>query len=292
MNWILKYYCSSIGKKQLMALSGLMLAAFLVIHLVGNIPLLYPIFGQEQHAKHALNLYAAFLQYKGIVIYSFEAVMLALFGLHGFLGFLTYAQSKAARGPRGYEVNARKGAHWVNKTWMIVSGVVILFWLVFHIASFKYDVLGVYAKENIAEYDYVPAALVATELDKETAAKIWLDHNTNEETAAALDPKVQDPTSETSAQAGMAVWKVHNLYGKVAALFHTPWYAALYMFAMVFLAIHLGHAIQSAFQTLGLNHPRYNLLIKLGGWGYTALIAGGNIAITVCMYASQFLNCH
>jgi succinate dehydrogenase / fumarate reductase, cytochrome b subunit len=300
MNWILQYINSSIGKKQVMAVTGLLLAAFLLIHFVGNIPLFYPLFGQEQHAKHALNLYAAFLQYKGIVIYGFEAVMLFLFAAHGILGFMTYFQNKAARGPRGYEVEARKGDHIVNKTWMIVSGVVILVFLVFHVASFKYDLLNVYKEGNaitgkaVAEYDYVPAALVA-EYDKEVAAKVWNDHVSAQEDAEAVATAAkQDPTSATaeSATAGVAMWKVHNLYGKVAALFHTPWYAALYLFAMVFLAIHLGHAIQSAMQTLGLNHPRYNALIKWSGLGYTLFIAGGNIAITVCMYASQFLNCH
>lgn len=53
-----------------------------------------------------------------------------------------------------------------------------------------------------------------------------------------------------------------DLYTVVAAAFSQSWYVALYVVMMAVLAFHLLHGFQSAFQSLGLNHPRYTPVIK------------------------------
>jgi succinate dehydrogenase / fumarate reductase cytochrome b subunit len=53
-----------------------------------------------------------------------------------------------------------------------------------------------------------------------------------------------------------------DLYTVVAAAFSQLWYVALYVVMMGVLAFHLLHGFQSAFQSLGLNHPRYTPIIK------------------------------
>jgi len=53
-----------------------------------------------------------------------------------------------------------------------------------------------------------------------------------------------------------------DLYAVVAAAFSQSWYVALYVVMMAVLAFHLLHGFQSAFQSLGLNHPRYTPLVK------------------------------
>lgn len=53
-----------------------------------------------------------------------------------------------------------------------------------------------------------------------------------------------------------------DLYTVVAAAYSQLWYVALYVFMMAVLALHLHHGFQSAFQSLGLNHPRYTPLVK------------------------------
>lgn len=53
-----------------------------------------------------------------------------------------------------------------------------------------------------------------------------------------------------------------DLYTEVAEAFSQPWYVAAYVVMMAVLAFHLLHGFQSAFQSLGLNHPRYMPLIK------------------------------
>ena len=53
-----------------------------------------------------------------------------------------------------------------------------------------------------------------------------------------------------------------DLYTVVAAAYSQLWYVALYVFMMAVLALHLFHGFQSAFQSLGLNHPRYTPVVK------------------------------
>ncbi|MBL7963854.1 MAG: succinate dehydrogenase cytochrome b subunit [Flavobacteriales bacterium] len=53
-----------------------------------------------------------------------------------------------------------------------------------------------------------------------------------------------------------------DLYTVVAAAFSELWYVVLYVVMMGVLAFHLLHGFQSAFQSLGLNHPKYTPAIK------------------------------
>lgn len=54
-----------------------------------------------------------------------------------------------------------------------------------------------------------------------------------------------------------------SMYEIVAGTFTDPWTVAFYLVALVFLAYHLKHGVQSAFQTFGLRTPRYRMLIDL-----------------------------
>ena len=56
-------------------------------------------------------------------------------------------------------------------------------------------------------------------------------------------------------------------------------YSILYIVAFIFLGIHLNHAFQSAFQTLGLNHKKYTPAIKTIGKIYSIVIPIGYIII-------------
>jgi len=56
-----------------------------------------------------------------------------------------------------------------------------------------------------------------------------------------------------------------GFYQMVTSAFRSPVFTAIYIAGSVALALHLSHGMQSAFQTLGLNHPKYTPLIKAGG---------------------------
>ncbi len=66
-----------------------------------------------------------------------------------------------------------------------------------------------------------------------------------------------------------------DFYQMANLLFSSRFYCILYMVLMVFLAFHLNHAFQSAFQTLGLNHNKYTPFIKFVGTLYSILVPLG-----------------
>lgn len=63
-----------------------------------------------------------------------------------------------------------------------------------------------------------------------------------------------------------------DLYTLVAASFSQSWYVAIYVISMAVLAFHLLHGFQSAFQSLGLNHPRYTPIIKNVGVFFAVVV--------------------
>jgi succinate dehydrogenase / fumarate reductase cytochrome b subunit len=56
------------------------------------------------------------------------------------------------------------------------------------------------------------------------------------------------------------------------AAFQQWWYVAFYVLSMLVLAFHLLHGFKSAFQTLGINHPRYNKSIHTVGMFFGVFI--------------------
>src|SRR3954466_10341509 len=62
MNWFTNLFSSSLGKKLLMALTGLFLILFLVVHLIGNLQLL------KADGGHAFNVYAKFMTSNPLIV--------------------------------------------------------------------------------------------------------------------------------------------------------------------------------------------------------------------------------
>lgn len=82
--------------------------------------------------------------------------------------------------------------------------------------------------------------------------------------------------------------EVHNAWKMVIDGF-SVWYVALfYIIAMVLLASHLTHGIQSIFQTLGWRSKKSAGLIDLFAKGYTAVIFIGFISIPVAILVFGF----
>ncbi|WP_224996141.1 succinate dehydrogenase cytochrome b subunit [Cesiribacter sp. SM1] len=66
--------------------------------------------------------------------------------------------------------------------------------------------------------------------------------------------------------------EIKNLYHVVQSSFSELWYTALYVVMMVFLAFHLMHGFQSAFQTLGLRHKKYWPIIRSVGFWFSIIV--------------------
>lgn len=66
-----------------------------------------------------------------------------------------------------------------------------------------------------------------------------------------------------------------SLWEWVMFNFQHPLYMGFYLLAMVALGTHLGHGVKSAFQTLGISHPRYTPLIEKAGFALALALAAG-----------------
>jgi succinate dehydrogenase / fumarate reductase cytochrome b subunit len=66
-----------------------------------------------------------------------------------------------------------------------------------------------------------------------------------------------------------------KVYHNVVTSFQNPLAALFYIVANVLLAVHLYHGVWSMFQTLGVSHPRYNLLLKKASVLFAVVIGVG-----------------
>ena len=73
----------------------------------------------------------------------------------------------------------------------------------------------------------------------------------------------------------------HDFYHMAINLFQSPVYSIIYIILIATLGFHLNHAIQSAVQTLGLNHDKYMPCIKICSTIYAIIVAVGFIIIPV-----------
>jgi succinate dehydrogenase / fumarate reductase cytochrome b subunit len=75
-----------------------------------------------------------------------------------------------------------------------------------------------------------------------------------------------------------------DLYRLVLELFRNPFWVAFYVVVMGLVGMHLRHGISSAFQSLGLEHPRYRKLMRILGLWLAIIIAGGFAVIPIWVY--------
>jgi len=125
---IKRFYGSSVGKKLLVALSGAALLLFLLGHLVGNL-LIYM-------GRDALNSYAEFLHHSlhGAGVWIARFGLLGAFVVHIVATIHLVQQNKAAREQR-YQFETTAKASKASRT-MIISGVIILSFVIFHLLHF------------------------------------------------------------------------------------------------------------------------------------------------------------
>lgn len=117
---------SSLGKKYVMAGTGALLFLFVIGHLVGNLQ----VFGPPE----LINNYAHFLQSKPLMVWGARISLLVIVGLHIWSAIQLSIANKAAR-PVGYSGGEAYGSTWQSR-YMLVSGLVIAVFIVYHLAHF------------------------------------------------------------------------------------------------------------------------------------------------------------
>jgi succinate dehydrogenase / fumarate reductase cytochrome b subunit len=81
--------------------------------------------------------------------------------------------------------------------------------------------------------------------------------------------------------------EMHDLYGNMMRAFGQWWYTLGYIAALLLLFSHLSHGVQSSFQSLGLNHPKWSPILDWGGRAYAAVVCGGFILLAVWAWAQH-----
>jgi succinate dehydrogenase / fumarate reductase, cytochrome b subunit len=125
------FFSSSIGSKYLIALTGLSLVGFLILHLVGNLLVLV--------SPQLFNRYSDRLIHNPLLIPA-ELGLLALFLLHVYKAVTLWFGSRDAR-PKGYAVKKWAGhtsRKSVASTTMILSGTFLFVFVLLHLVTFKY----------------------------------------------------------------------------------------------------------------------------------------------------------
>ncbi len=117
---------SSVGRKIIMAVSGFVLVAFVCVHLLGNSSLFV--------GADAINAYAQKLHSLGPFVWVFRLVMLAAFVIHIWYGIQLTLENRAATPEKNVQVKRLRTGFGAET--MIVSGLVMLAFVVYHLLHF------------------------------------------------------------------------------------------------------------------------------------------------------------
>jgi succinate dehydrogenase / fumarate reductase cytochrome b subunit len=218
--WPVSFYRSAVGKKWVMALTGIAIIFFVLAHMVGN----WKIFLPDVDGVPDIDIYGEALR-QLLVPFLPEHVALWILRTGLILAFLFHVQaaySLTLMNRRARPVDYQGPRHYVAASYasrtMRWSGVIFAAFLLFHLADLTWG--------------------------------------------------IQPAAPET--------WERGEVYANFVASFSRPPVAIFYVVAMVLLAIHLYHGAWSMFQSLGVNHPRFNAARRYFAVGLAVLVGVGN----------------
>ena len=199
MRRVATLYRTTVGKKVLMAVSGLVLFGFVFGHMLGNLKMLAP---RTEDGQYAMDVYAEFLRDMGYPLVPHEGllwlvriVLLLAVAVHVVAAFQLWSRSRKAR-KSDYGKEENLSFSYASRT-MRWGGVILVLFIVYHILHFTTGDLHMSFEAGAVHQNYVNA-------------------------------------------------------------FQNPLVYLVYFVAQAALCFHLYHGVWSFFQTLGLNHPKYN----------------------------------
>ena len=252
---------SSLAKKYWMALTGLFLCLFLAGHLAGNLQLIF---------SDALqfNQYAVFMTTNPAVkLLSYVTYISILF--HAVDGILLTIQNRAAR-PVGYaKNNPAANSSWASRN-MALLGTSILVFIVTHMVSF-------WAVMHFD--DKMPLQTISIDMQGQkqdfyvTTDGGYIPVDQVNESGLVI----KNRTEFFDATANIKVKEGYKDLHKITVAFFQDAQTGLiatilYVIAMIVLSFHLMHGLASAFQSLGVNYPKYNPIIKGFGKGFAIIV--------------------
>ena len=297
---------SSIAKKYWMALTGLFLCLFLVGHLIGNLQLIIKT-GEE--GRRAFNEYAYFMTHNpAIMVFSYLTYFSILF--HAIDGIALFIQNKKAR-PVSYAYTKPSANSSLASRSMALLGTLVLVFIATHMSNFWWkmkvsDEVPLHAYYSpmsqdtmylthkgeqvskaqlrlIGEVDGSQLVMKAKKVNKLIEAQFINQVNAN-----ALD---ENQVKELEEAKNKQLIKKDEVLGEGYKDLHTvvmDFFSKnnksdsgvplgllgmlFYVFSMAVLGFHLWHGFASAFQSLGLNHPKYSPMISMIGKGFAVVI--------------------
>lgn len=123
---MLRLWQSSLGKKYVMAVTGLGLYLFVIVHMAGNL--------QIYLGEDKINSYAHFLKANAGPLWVARLALLGMVGLHITTAIQLWNANRRAR-PVGYAVGKPVASTFAQRT-IIVSGLIILAFILFHLSHF------------------------------------------------------------------------------------------------------------------------------------------------------------
>jgi succinate dehydrogenase / fumarate reductase cytochrome b subunit len=216
----------SIGKKLIVALAGIFLILFLLVHLGINITLILC------ETTKPFNIAAHFMG-TNIIVKIFEVILFGGIVIHIIYTLILQVQNWLAR-PIRYRIPNFAQLSFFSK-FQIHTAAIILVFLGIHLTNF-------YFKSRFGELEEI-----------------------------SYD----------------GIKYLPDLGSLVIRKFQMPGFVILYIAFFIFLASHLLHGFQSAFQTLGLNHQSYTPFIKTLGVVYSLIVFTGFTAIPIVIYFTR-----
>lgn len=237
-HWITRLVNSSIGGKYLVAITGLLLTGFVVFHMLGNLQIFL--------GRDAFNHYAQSIKALGPLLWLARGGLLAFFILHIVLALRLKKRSADAR-PVPYKFERTIQAS-VASRYMVLTGITILFFVLFHIAHFT---LGWVDRVRVTDMG-------------ETINYLDLK-----------DPVWKDPLDSTRTR--------HDTYRMFIDGFRNPPVVGFYIICQLLLGMHLIHGVNSSFQSLGINSRKFNACLHGIGYAITAAVVTGNIIMPLAV---------
>lgn len=225
--WPREFYRSAVGKKWVMAITGIALLLYVLAHMLGNLKIFLP----DVEGVPDIDIYAAGLRTllvpfvpEEVVLWTLRVGLTVAFLFHIHAAYALTIINRRARpvdysSPRSY-----MAANYASRT-MRWSGVILLAFLIFHLGDMTFGIQ--------------PAA-----------------------------PEV---------------WTHGTVFSNFMESLQRPLVAFFYVIANIALGVHIYHGAWSMFQSLGVNHPRFNNWRRYFAIGFAALIVTGNVAMPVAV---------
>ncbi len=114
---------SSIGLKITMALTGVILSGFVLVHMLGNL--------QVYQGAEAIDAYGKLLRKEPALLWTFRLVLLSAVGLH-IWAFVALTRTNLQARPQAYRARKYKESSFASR-WMTITGPLILLFIIYHI---------------------------------------------------------------------------------------------------------------------------------------------------------------